>query len=85
MGKGGTKFEGEAIGVRSGRQKTGVSLKDVKKNMEVSLCNSRYTLSKGKHRNGAWDLGVLISNISSLTMLADLSEDRKTSCSRGKG
>ena len=35
MGKGGTKFESEAIGVRSGRNKGGVSFKDIKKDMQV--------------------------------------------------
>lgn len=35
MGRGGTKFESEAIGVRSGRKKTGLSAKDIKKEMEV--------------------------------------------------
>jgi len=37
MGRGGTKFESEAIGVRSGRQKRGPSLKDLKKEMEVRI------------------------------------------------
>jgi hypothetical protein len=35
MGRGGTKFESEAIGNRDGRQKKGPSLKDLKKEMEV--------------------------------------------------
>ncbi len=34
MGKGGTKFEGEAIGVRSGRAQSGVSAKQMRKDME---------------------------------------------------
>ena len=37
MGRGGTKFESEAIGVRSGRQIRGPSFKDMKKEMEAGL------------------------------------------------
>ena len=43
MGKGGTKFESEAIGVRSGRNKGGVSFKDIKKDMQVSQRRHRFT------------------------------------------
>ena len=35
MGKGGTKFEGEAIGVRGTGKRRGVSMKERKKEMEV--------------------------------------------------
>lgn len=34
MGKGGTRFVGEAVGVRSGRAKAGLSAKQMAKDME---------------------------------------------------
>ena len=34
MGKGGTRFVGEAVGVRSGRAKAGLSGKQMRKDME---------------------------------------------------
>ena len=44
MGRGGTKFEGEAIGVRSGRIKKGLSAKDIKKEMEVSAVQHSHAM-----------------------------------------
>lgn len=71
MGKGGTKFESEAIGVRSGRQKTGVSLKDVKKNMEVCSSAVQASLTGGY-------LKKLTPMSENLYIIADLQKDRKT-------
>lgn len=40
MGKGGTKFESEAIGVRAGRKRLGLSTKEMKKELEVRTLHS---------------------------------------------
>lgn len=68
MGKGGTKFESEAIGNRDGRQKKGPSLKDLKKEMEVrsSTVSVRYSCPIVPRLHGRFERtrGAIPSNLS---------------------
>jgi len=48
MGRGGTKFESEAIGIRAGRQKKGPSLKDLKKEMETFQKTGKHPALEGR-------------------------------------
>lgn len=51
MGRGGTKFESEAIGNRDGRQKKGPSLKDLKKEMETFQKTGKHPALDGRDQH----------------------------------
>ncbi|KIZ04998.1 hypothetical protein MNEG_2960 [Monoraphidium neglectum] len=58
MGKGGTKFEGDAVGIR-GKTKVGLSAKEMRKNMEKFLETGVHPEIERQQREAAGDTGYV--------------------------